>query len=157
MSKQPPTNFLKYIDTAFQTFVLPIAPVGAKLAEDSSLTAEHLGKIPGTWSASQRVWYGYPGWQKLRTKKQDIEKFHHWQDPDKCDTAIALALRLGEIVAIDVDANDQWTAEEIELLARIELGEPLCVRRREGSARRSLPTRCGRGYAPKQRRTGKAL
>lgn len=44
----PNTDFLKYIGTPFEHFILPITPAGATLSTESVLTAEHLGKIPGT-------------------------------------------------------------------------------------------------------------
>lgn len=43
----PVSNFLKYIGTPFERWILPIIPAGAELIEDGSLTPENLGKIPG--------------------------------------------------------------------------------------------------------------
>jgi putative DNA primase/helicase len=138
MSKYPPTNFLKYIGTPFECHVLPIIPAGADISADSSLTAEHLGKIPGQWSQRQKAWYGFRGWQRIKITKHHLEKFQGWQAPDKCDTAIALALRLGELVAVDIDINKLEIADEVEARVRQLWGDPLCVRRREGSARRVM-------------------
>jgi putative DNA primase/helicase len=138
MSKHPPTDFLKYIGTPFEKHILPIIPAGADISADSSLTAEHLGKIPGLWAWRQKVWYGFRGWQRHFTKKQHIEKWQSWQDADKADTAIALGLRLGEVVAIDIDINHAELADEAEARVRDVWGDPICVRRREDSARRVL-------------------
>jgi hypothetical protein len=132
------TDFLKFIGTPFERYVLPIIPAGAPLSADSSLTSEHLGKIPGSWSTRQRVWYGYAGWQRLKTTKFHLEKWQAWQEPDKCDTAIALALRLGDLLAIDIDINNPELADEVEAKVRELWRDPLCVRRREGSARRVM-------------------
>jgi hypothetical protein len=55
MSKHPLSDFLKFIGTPFQRYILPVAPVNAVLSEDSSLVAEQLGKIPGSWSARRRL------------------------------------------------------------------------------------------------------
>lgn len=47
-------------------------------------------------------------------------------------------MRLGAVVAIDIDINDPERANEAEALAMMMLGSPLRVRRRKGSARRVL-------------------
>ncbi len=132
------SDFLKFIGTPFEHYILPIIPAGATLAPESSLTADHLGKIPGKFAHGPRYWFGFMGWQSYWTTKFDLEKWQGWQDPDKADTAIAVALRLRTVIAIDIDIDDPVLADEAELRVVMVLGKPLAVRLRVGNARRVL-------------------
>jgi hypothetical protein len=139
-----PSDFKKFIGTPFQPYILPIIPAGGTLAEDSSLTPDHLGKIPGWWSTTDHAWRGYQYWQRLETKKKYLENWQGWQDPitpknpHTAGVPIAVGLRLGELIAIDIDINEPELADFAEIIVRMVLGAQLCVRRREGSARRVL-------------------
>ena len=131
----PPTNFLKYIGTPFQPYILPIIPAGAALRESSNLTPDHLGKIPGKFSAELGNWTGFHAWQTHRATRAQIERWQHWQDPDQADTAIALALRTNSVIAFDVDINNPEVAEKLILVIIATLGMPGAIRRRHGSSR----------------------
>ena len=62
-----PTDFLKYIGTPFEKYVLPIIPPGAALTEKSVVRQDQLGKIPGKWMGMHggaNLWRGFEGWSK---------------------------------------------------------------------------------------------
>lgn len=139
MSTQPPSDFLKYIGTPFERYILPIIPAGAKLTKTSTLTPKHLGKVPGIWLPDVKRWRGFPGWQRHRACRADLERWQGWQEPDKADTAIAIGLQLGHlIIAANIDTDDAGIADRAERVVIAALGKPLCVRRTEGSPRRVL-------------------
>ena len=62
----PPTNFLKYIDTPVEPYILPIIPASATLHADSKIEAVQLGKIPGK-RRPDGTWTGFYAWQSNRT------------------------------------------------------------------------------------------
>jgi P4 family phage/plasmid primase-like protien len=134
----PKSDFLKFIGSFFEPFILPIIPAGAKLGEESALASEQLGKIPGRFAWGPKEWYGFARWQAYRTRKGDLERWQEWQEPHLADSAIAIGLRLGVFIAIDIDINNHELADKAELICVMILGKPFCVRRREGSARRVL-------------------
>ena len=130
-----PTEFLKYIDTPYQSYVLPIAPAGAKLKETSNLSADHLGKIPGRYDAEAKAWTGFAGWQKNDTKPMQLERWQKWQGPDQCGVAIALALNTRWFPALDVDSDDKAYVECVWQVANRHFDETPAVRCRDGSVR----------------------
>lgn len=132
------TDFLKYRTTPFEPFILPIIPAGATLKEDSKLTPDQLGKIPGKFYAGLKAWSGFYAWQASRAKHFDLTRWQGWQDKDQADTAIALALRTGEILAIDIDITDEVIAEYVTCLIIAMMGMPGAIRRRPGTGRRML-------------------
>lgn len=134
----PKTDFLKYIGTPFEPFILPIIPAGATLKEDSKLTPDHLGKIPGKYYSGLKAWTGFYAWQASRANRFDLERWYGWQEADEADTALALALRTGEILAIDIDISDEVIAEMVTCLIIAMMGMPGAIRRRPGTGRRVL-------------------
>ena len=58
MMPNPPSNFMKFADTDFEPYILPIIPSGAKLTANSTLNEEQLGKIPGEWVSGLGAWRG---------------------------------------------------------------------------------------------------
>jgi putative DNA primase/helicase len=131
------SDFLKYIDNHFMHLILPIIPAGAKLGEESSLTEGHLGKIPGHWSP-RGIWYGLPKWQSHRSTQYTLKHWQEWQQPDKAGVEIAVGLRLGIVIAVDIDIDDTELAEYATILTVMTLGPPLAVRRREGGSPRRV-------------------
>lgn len=156
MAKQPPSDFLKFIGTPFQRFILPIIPAGAKLSPESSLTPDQLGKIPGKWNPRDEAhwWVGFGRWQSHTATAYDLENWDWWQmpsdqmmdngklaGPHTYGAAIALGMRCGpeSIIAIDIDVTKKEIADWLEARARTILGEPLAVRERlANDARRQL-------------------
>lgn len=134
----PPSDFLKYIGTPFEPYILPIIPAGAELIEASKLSPEQLGKIPGKWFPQPRKWAGFYGWQAHRATRFDIERWHGWQDDDKYGSAIALCLRTNYLPAVDIDVNNAAIAAEVRLLVQLRLGAPGAVRCRHGSPRQLM-------------------
>lgn len=133
----PHSDFLKFAaEPALMYFILPIIPVGAELRDDSTLTPDHLGKIPGKWFPATRKWSGFYGWQAYQAKSTDLARWQEWQT--QCETGIAIGLRLGIFLACDIDCNDMAVADEIELHVSMQLGRTFAVRRRHESARRVM-------------------
>ena len=135
MSAQSPSDFLKYRGTVFQRFILPIIPAGAALDEDSSVSPENLGKIPGSWSRRRRRWYGFPGWTTHVTREVDLERWQAWQDPDQAGCDIAIGARLGAVIGGDCDTDSPEVVTLFEICMAIMWGEPVAIREREGSPR----------------------
>jgi hypothetical protein len=117
-------------------FILPIIPAGVELRDDSKLTKDHLGKIPGKYTPELNQWGGFYGWQGYQAKQRDLERWQGWQT--KCETGIAIGLRLGIFLACDIDCDDMALAAEIEIRVTALLGMPFAVRRRHDSARRVM-------------------
>ncbi len=134
----PPTDFLKYIGTPFQPYILPIIPAGAKLRPDSALTPDHLGKIPGKFYPEPKEWSGFWKWQTNAATRAMIERWQHWQDPDQAGVSIALGLWTGVLIAFDVDINNRRVAESLINVIIATLGRPGAIRRRHGSSRAVL-------------------
>ncbi len=134
----PPTNFLKYAGTPFEPFILPIIPAGVELKKDSSLTAAHLGKIPGKWYPQPNLWSGFYGWQSHWANANDLERWQRWQGKDKANLPIASGLRTGLILAMDIDVNQEDIARDISSIIHATLGVPGAIRRRHGSSRQVL-------------------
>src|SRR5208282_5256895 len=110
----PPSNFLKFADTPFERFILPIIPRDAKLKprEDSKpgIARENLGKIPGKYVANAGAWVGFFNWQNNRTTKSDLERWGGWQTPD---VPIAIAIQTAEFPVVDIDSDEAEIVEAI--------------------------------------------
>jgi hypothetical protein len=153
----PFSDFLKFIGTDFERYILPIIPAGAKLAPESKLTPDHLGKIPGRWLVEQRAWVGFKDWSKhyVYARAWSLEHWHRWQA--ESGTAIAVGLNTNVFNVIDIDSDDPAIADTIETYAAKYLGATPAVRLRHGSARRVLVYEYDQHTAPifKQRFTFK--
>jgi hypothetical protein len=136
----PPSDFRQYIGTPFQPYILPIISRGAKLKADSKLTEDHLGKIPGKYFPAVGEWSGFYQWQSNRTTSTALERWQVWQEPapDGSGMTISIGLRTKVILAVDIDADDEAVANELEMRAICMLGIPGAIRRRVGSPRRVL-------------------
>jgi len=84
----PPTDFIKYANTPYQHYILPIIPAGAPLKEDSGLTPDQLGKIPGKFFPGPKLWAGFYNWPNNMTTPTMLERWQHWQDPDQAATTL---------------------------------------------------------------------
>jgi hypothetical protein len=49
------SNFVKYVGTPVDRYILPIIPVGSKLTEVSKITPAQLGKIPSRWNPNEKA------------------------------------------------------------------------------------------------------
>ena len=103
----PPTDFIKYANTPYQHYILPIIPAGAPLKEDSGLTPDQLGKIPGKFFPGPKLWAGFYNWPNNMTTPTMLERWQHWQDPDQAATTFASGLRTGVVIAVDIDIDDE--------------------------------------------------
>jgi P4 family phage/plasmid primase-like protien len=131
------SNFTKYIGTPFEEDILPIIPAGAQLKPDSSLTAGHLGKIPGRWLSNEKVWVGFHQWQLNRARKGSLQRWEAWQK----ETGVAIAIGLNTRIfhAFDIDTDNVEIADFAEALIVTCCGAPLAVRlRHDNPARRVL-------------------
>jgi putative DNA primase/helicase len=134
----PHSNFLKYIGTPFERYILPIIPAKATLKprEDGKpgIAPENLGKIPGRYLPYTGAWVGFWNWQNHRTKKNDLERWQGWQT---ADVPIAIGMQTAEFPVVDIDSDDPEIVAAICTLATAHLGwSP--VRCREESPRRVL-------------------
>ncbi len=136
----PPSDFRKYISTPFQSYILPIIPKGARLKADSKISQDQLGKIPGKYFPAVGEWGGFYAWPANRTTSTALAHWQVWQKPtpDGCGVSIAIAIRTKVILAVDIDADDEEVANELELRVVCWLGPPGAIRRRHGSPRRVL-------------------
>lgn len=136
------SDFLKFIGTPFERYILPVIPAGTKdkptpLSKGCHIETGNLGKIPGSFNETYLVWSGFHGWQTYEGLEGHLRAYDRWQGSDKADTAIAVALQLNMAVAIDID--NMVLADKAQAVCTAALGhEPYCVRRRDGSARRVL-------------------
>jgi hypothetical protein len=96
----PQSNFMKFADTDFEPYILPIIPSGAKLTANSTLNEEQLGKIPGEWVSDVGAWRGLVNWQDrwARGSKKALERWQCWQTEyaqaigATCPVAIAVGM-----------------------------------------------------------------
>jgi hypothetical protein len=134
----PLSDFTKFIGTDFERYILPIIPAGAKLAANSSLPQEQLGKIPGRWSASDGAWMGFQKWQDHYRWAKDfsLEQWEKWQT--ECAVAIAVGMNTLIFNCFDIDSDDPAIADMIENNITKNLADSPVVRLRHGSSRRVL-------------------
>jgi hypothetical protein len=132
----PFSDFVKYVGTDFQGYILPIIPAGATLTEKSKLNDQQLGKIPGEWRDELKAWRGFPGWQAHHASAGHMRFWQRWQEQAKVSIAIGLNTRIW--TAIDIDIDNKAVADEAEKFVQLELGPPGAVRERDGSPRRVL-------------------
>src|ERR1700730_5845701 len=113
----PPSNFLKFAGTPFESYILPIIPANAKLKprEDGKpvIDAERLGKIPGWYVARADAWVGFGDWPHHSTSKKHLETWQGWQTPD---VPVAIGMRTAEFPVVDIDSDDPAIAEAIHIL-----------------------------------------
>jgi hypothetical protein len=96
------SDFMRFIGTDFEPDILPIIPAGALLKPDSSLSPEHLGRIPGKYLASVGAWVGFAGWLTHEADKYDLERWEGWQKPG-VPVAVGLNTRRFHAFVIDTD------------------------------------------------------
>jgi P4 family phage/plasmid primase-like protien len=148
MMAHPFSDFLKFIGTDFERYILPIIPAGAKLAPESKLTPDHLGKIPGMWLADKRAWIGFKGWSG-HSAYTEAGHLKLWQRSQaECGMAIAIGLNTKVFNVVDIDSDDSEIADIIERHAVKHLGQTPAVRLRHGSPRRVLVYECDQHTAP---------
>ena len=100
----PSSDFLKFANTPFESWILPIIPAKATLKprEDGKpgIAPKRLGKIPGKYVARAGAWAGF-NWQDHRTTKDDLKQWQGWQTPD---VPIAIGMRTAEFPVVDIDS-----------------------------------------------------
>src|ERR1700760_4819576 len=81
MMGHPLSDFLKFIGTDFERYILPIIPASARLSENSKLTEGQLGKIPGLWLPEERAWIGFKNWSNhyVYAKAWSLRHWQRWQ------------------------------------------------------------------------------
>ncbi|TXN05318.1 AAA family ATPase [Methylobacterium sp. WL103] len=115
--------FLKWWDLGYRSLV-PIVPPGAPLAPKSSLALklaggrDDRGKAPGV-RRDDNQWCGLYGWQQLETTEADLDRWN------AMGAGVGLADD-GGLVLLDIDANDEATADAIEADALAMLGPAPC-------------------------------
>jgi hypothetical protein len=134
----PFSDFLKFIGTDFEGYILPIIPAGAKLKEESRITPGHLGKIPGLWLAEERVWVGFKDWQTHHAyaNASSLKHYERWQSEN--GVAIAVGMNTNVFNVVDIDSDNPEIADSIERWAVTCLGFTPVVRLRHASVRRVL-------------------
>jgi hypothetical protein len=148
----PLSDFLKFIGTDFECYILPIIPAGAKLASKSKLTSDQLGKVPGHWLAEERAWTGFSGWPNHYAYARAFS-LKHWQGwQTETGSAIAIGMNTNVFNVVDIDSDDPEIAEILEHYAANHLGETPAVRLRHGSARRVLVYERDQHTAPTSKR-----
>jgi putative DNA primase/helicase len=134
MTDHPHSNFVKYIGTDFQPFILPIIPVDAQLSDKSKLKPELLGKIPGLYNRQTKKWAG-TDWTGIRATPALLQL---WQEQQKETGATAIGLITGEVVVIDIDCDKAEIVARIRRIAEKHFGPIEVVRTRDGSVRIQL-------------------
>lgn len=99
-------GFQSYTGTHFAPWLLLIIPADATLSEQSTLTVNDLGKIPG-FRTDAGEWFGHVGWTKHRMKddrEHQLKIFAKWDGwyPGGNPT-IGINARLFPAVDIDID------------------------------------------------------
>lgn len=133
MSDLTKSDFLKFIDTPLQTYILPIIPKNATLSDNSSLDSNTaLGKIPGRYNAAANTWSGLHKWQEHSATKQHLERWHAYQD---LTGPIAVGIQTERFNALDTDTEDEALAALVAEVATAKLGLSNAVRRRPDTPR----------------------
>ena len=118
------------ISEIFGDALLPIIPAGAKLSKRSTLSEEHIGKIPGKYNKQYGTWAGFAEWPRFKAEMRDYMEWDTWPD-------VLVGLNLQEYVGIDIDIEDEELSEHIlEIL--YDVLPPSIIRVREDSARKML-------------------
>lgn len=133
MAAHPHTDFLKFIGTPLERWVLAIIPnyETTKLSDGSKLTKAHLGKIPGRYHRGTGKWSGC-AWQEGWTKPADLRA---WQQDQETTGTFAAGLRTKEYPAADTDSEDKPFCDEAAAILERHLGPSCCVRRRPNTER----------------------
>jgi hypothetical protein len=141
-------GFADYGPTPFCPYVLPIIPKGAadKLSPHSKLTPDRLGKIPGL--RYPEGWRGFGKqlpWQKHISTPKILKTFAEMYAQDGLVETIGL--RLGVLIAVDIDWENPEIAELVMKLAGEDLGVTP-IRFRSNSAKVLLLYRLKEGSRP---------
>jgi len=112
------SGFLKFADTEFQDFILPIIPASSQLSLNSALDANQLGKIPGKLTPDG--WVGFHNWSNHRAKLTQLERWQLWQ----VDYGIVIPVGLNMYLhhALDLDTDDPEIAKVMEEISYEHLG-----------------------------------
>jgi hypothetical protein len=137
---------MKFADTDFEQYILPIIPAGAKLTLNSTLNEEQLGKIPGEWVSDVGAWRGLANWQDrwVWRSKTALERWQGWQTEyaqaigATCPIAIAVGMNTRDFNCFDIDSDDPAIADQTETIIMQHIGRTPIVRLRHGSPRRVL-------------------
>jgi hypothetical protein len=108
--------FADWKGSAFERYLLPIIPAGAKLSRNSKLTPEKIGKVPGKWTSEG--WVGFHGWQEYTATAADLERWAKWYK----DVPETIGMCLGDYIFIDLDITDEALAARMKMLALFSLG-----------------------------------
>ncbi len=148
----PFSDFLKFMGTDFERYILPIIPRGAKLAKQSNLSEDQLGKIPGRWLAEERAWVGFKDWPNhhVYTNASNLKHYERWQT--ESGTSVAVGMNTNVFNAVDIDSDSPEIADIIECYTAMDLGMTPVVRLRDGSARRVLLYERDQHTAPTMKR-----
>lgn len=115
---------------AFQLFsvdVIPITAADGRIAENSKLKPEAMGKAPGIYDPVSETWTGYPKWQQAQATKELVAQWSRWPG---CN----IGLHTRTIIAADIDVDDPAAVAIIRRILVTQLGEPMW-RVRDNSAR----------------------
>jgi D5 N terminal like len=134
----PPSDFLKFVGTPFERYILPIIPVGAKLKAVSKISQGQLGKIPGRWLPDERVWVGFTDWSRnyVYAGASSLRAYQRWQT--ECGMPVSVGMNTKVFNVVDIDSDSPEMADFIEGYAVKYLGQSPAVRLRHGSCRRVL-------------------
>ena len=126
MSTQMENSFSQYIDTPFESNILPAAPPNAVIHPNSKISADQLGKIPMKWTADG--WVGFKGWSEFEPTPQHLRLWDTWPD---CN----VSLQMRGLVGIDVDCEDEAFVSKVRNAIELYLGSSYTTRSRAGSNR----------------------
>lgn len=111
--------------------LLPIIPVGAKLAKNTSCKKKDIGKTPGQYDFRTGQWYGLTGTRLAEgLSPQDIVRFTTFPTEN-------IGLRTANFPCIDIDTGSQEACDLVISLAEKRLGHAP-MRIREGTPRALL-------------------
>lgn len=120
-------GFRRWHEAGFTSDLLPIIPVSAPLTDGTTVKAHHLGKVPGTLTAT-RTWSGLGGkWSDSNADVADCVRWAKW--------GASVGLQGRNFPGLDIDVDDPELAAEISQLAFDMLGLGP-VRTRPNSSRR---------------------
>lgn len=120
-------DFAKWADAGFMPDLLPLIPLGVKLAPTSDVKPEMVGKIPGK-RKPDGTWIGFGGFTKHVASAADIALWSTWP-------GAGIGLLGRRYVGVDIDITDPALADEVTGWSEIILGP---APRRTGNAPKRL-------------------
>src|SRR5438067_6026618 len=112
--------FAKYKNTPFLRYIVPIIPVGAKLAEGCKIKPENLGKIPGVRNPNG-TWSGFGNFNRHISTNAIMDAFAAFYKHEGYTETVGILGR--EFICFDADTEYEAAIDIMRRNALFWLGE----------------------------------